>query len=151
MIKSLRATNIYNILNAIPAITGLVVVRAEKPSDEYVRDTIGDNSYLYLSIINDATSTWTDSWTNWGSLYKDAVVSFNIVAWLNKPSTDTNTLFDIIDVINEEIVNEGCSKISDWDWIKVKRVTELSPTPIWYNTKNRAIIVKQYLFTYYAK
>jgi hypothetical protein len=39
----------------------------------------------------------------------------NIVAGLNKPSTDTNTLFDIVDVINEEIVNEGCSKISDWD------------------------------------
>lgn len=148
MIISLRTTNIFNVLDALPAITAVVEVFSEKPAEEYVRENVWDDSYLYLSIVTDNTTTGTDSK---GALTKEAIVSFNIVAGLNKPNTDTDVLFDIIDILNEEIANEGCTKIPDWDWITVRRVTELSPSPIAYNTKNRAVMVKQYLFTYYAQ
>jgi hypothetical protein len=107
---------------------------------------------MYLSLVTDTTTSGTDSGVSWWSLLKDAVVSFNIVAWLNSPiTTDTDLLFDIIDELNEQIVDEGCQKIADWDGVDVRKVTEASVTPIVYNTKNRAVVVKQYLFTYYAK
>lgn len=147
MITSLRTTNIFRVLDAIPAITALVEVFSEKPAEEFAPD----DSYLYLSIINDTTTTATDSGVEGWSLIKEAVVSFNIVAWVNSAKTDTDELFDIIDVINEETVDEGCQKITTWDWVKMKKVTELAPSPIAYDTKNRAVIIKQYLFTYYAK
>lgn len=57
MITSLRTTNIFRVLDAIPAITALVEVFSEKPAEEFAPD----DSYLYLSIINDTTTTATDS------------------------------------------------------------------------------------------
>lgn len=146
MIINLRTTNIYNVLNGLAPITAVVNPWAEKPIEEQTPST----SYLYLSKVTDNATTATDSWTEGGSLIKEALVSFVIVAWISAKS-DTDEIFDIIDVINEEIVDEWCQKITLWDWIKMKKVTELSASPIWFNIKNRAILTKQYLFTYYAK
>lgn len=146
MITTLRTTNIFRVLDAIPAVTTVVDVYKEKPVEEVVKD---GPSYMYLSKVTDNTTTGTDSGLEGWSLYKEAIMSFNIVAaeW----TVATDELFDIIDVVNEEIVDEWCKKIGIWDGVKMKRVTELSATPIGYNIKNRAIITKQYLFTYYAK
>ena len=147
MIKTLRTTNIFNVLNAIPAITALVEVFSEKPNEEY----LGTDSYLYLSKVTDPVTTASDSGINWWSLIKQTIVTFAIVAWLNTIKTDTDELYDIVDVINQEIVSEWCVKISQWDTIRVKAIDEWSPATIVYNTKNRAVLLKQYLFTYYAK
>jgi len=151
MITTLRTTNIYRVLDAIPAITSLARVFSQKPSDDYVKNTVWDDSYIYMSIVTDITNAWSDSWTNWGSITKDTIVSFNIVAWLNKAGSDTDVLYDIVDILNDEIADEGCQKIDNWDGVLMNRVTELSTSPIVYNTKNRPVLVKQYLFTYYAK
>ena len=151
MITTLRTTNVYRVLDAIPAITSLVQVFSQKPSDDYIESTVWDDSYLYMSIVNDSTNAWSDSGTQWGSITKQSLISFNIVAWLNKAWSDTDVLSDIIDVINNNIVDEWCQKIAVWDGVGMNRVTEWSITPILYNTKNRPVIVKQYLFTYYAK
>lgn len=146
MIVSLRTTNIFNVLDAIVPITTVVEVFSEKPVEEFAPST----SYLYLSLVTDSSTTSTDSGVEGWSLIKEAIVSFNVVAWTSLKS-DTDELMDILDIINEEIVDEWCQKIVNWDWVTMKRVTELAPSPIWFNIKNRAIISKQYLFSYYAK
>ena len=133
-------------LNGLAPITAVVDLWAEKPVEEQTPST----SYLYLSKVTDNTWTATDSWIEWWALTKEALVSFVIVAGTSIKS-DTDEIFDIIDVINEEIVDEWCQKIVNWDWITMRKVTELSASPIWFNIKNRAILTKQYLFTYYAK
>ena len=133
-------------LNGLVPITAVVDLWAEKPVEEQTPST----SYLYLSKVTDNTWTATDSWTEWWALTKEALVSFVIVAGTSIKS-DTDEIFDIIDVINEEIVDEWCQKIVNWDWITMRKVTELSASPIGFNVKNRAILTKQYLFTYYAK
>jgi hypothetical protein len=40
MITTLRTTNIYRVLDAIPAITSLVKVFSQKPDDDYIENTI---------------------------------------------------------------------------------------------------------------
>ena len=134
-------------LNGLAPITAVVDLWAEKPIEKQAPLW----SYLYLSKVTDNTTTATDSWVEWGSLIKEALVSFVIVAGTNSIKSDTDELYDIIDVINEEIVDEWCQKIVNWDWITMRKVTELSASPIGFNVKNRAILTKQYLFTYYAK
>lgn len=147
MIVSLRTTNIFNVLDTIGPITAVVEVFSGKPAEEYTPDS----SYLYLSKVTDNTTSATDSCISWWSLIKTAIITFNIVAWLNESKNDTDVLYDIVDVINEQIVDEWQNKINTWDGVRMKKVTESSPAPIGYNVKNRAVLVKQYLFTYYAK
>ena len=147
MIVSLRTTNIFNVLNTIGPITAIVEVNAGKPAEK----AIPDSSYLYLSKVTDNTTSATDSCLSWWSLIKTAIITFNIVAWLDNVKNDTDILYDIVDVINEQIVDEWQNKINTWDGVRMRKVTEWSPAPIAYNVKNRALLVKQYLFTYYAK
>jgi hypothetical protein len=57
MITTLRTTNIFRVLDAIPAITALAEVFSEKPNEELAPD----DSYMYLSLVTDTTTSGTDS------------------------------------------------------------------------------------------
>ena len=143
MIVRLRATDIYNTLITLPAITGLVKVFSENPDDALIPST----AYIYPSYTNDATVI--DS--NKGSLLKQLTVQFNIVASDDPATNASDEIDDIIDAINNAIVSEGCPKIVDWNWKKVTNIEEASPSVIGFGIRNRAIRTKTYLFTYYAK
>ena len=97
MIVRLRATDIFNTLITLPAITGLVEVFSENPDDVLIPST----AYIYPSYTNDATVI--DS--NKGSLLKQLTVQFNIVA-SEDPATNASDEIDDVGFIRKLINNK---------------------------------------------
>ena len=143
MIKTLRTENIYNVINAIPAITGLAEVFSRKPDVNATPNW----AYVYFGVVSDNTQ----SYSNKGALANTARISFTIVCKKELGATDTEerVLYDIMDTITNAIVNEWCAKIPNWDdEFVMNSIIESTISPIFTNESNRAYIVKDYIFNY---
>jgi len=145
MIKTLRAENIFNVIDTLAPITTLAEIYSRKPSE---KDT-PVWSYVYMSIVSDTPKTNS----NIGYLWNTALVSFTIVCKkvLWAAETEERVLYDIVDAINNAIVNEWSSKISTRDTeFLMNSITEHTISPIFTDVKNRAYLVKTYKFNYMA-
>jgi hypothetical protein len=110
MIKSIRAEKIYDLVQTIPAITNLVTVFSMKPDDNATPIW----NYLFITIVSDNTMTSSNNWY----IMKKARVSFQIVTKKTMANTDTpeRILWSIIDALNNALVNQWCTKISNFWW-----------------------------------
>lgn len=143
MIRILRSENIYNVIDTLAPITALAEVFSRKPDES----ATPAGSYIYMSIVSDTPKTNSNVWY----LANTARVSFTIVCkdTLLAADTEERVLYDIIDALNDSIVNEWCSKIPVWDNdFIMNSITESTISPIFTDQKNRAYIVKTYLFNY---
>lgn len=108
-------------------------------------DTPND-SFVYMSIVSDNITNASFQWY----MMKEARVSFTIVCktllWVWE--TEESVLFDIIDELNTIMAREACNKIDVVDTIRVREIESNTLSPIFYNQKNRAYIVKDFIFKY---
>ena len=145
MIRTIRAENIYNVIDTLAPVTALAEVFSRKPDESATPAW----SYVYMSIISDNTRTNSNIWF----IGNTARVSFTIVckSKLLVADTEERVLYDIMDAITNEIVNEWCSKIPVWDSVFIMNsITEDTISPIFTDQMNRAYMVKTYLFNYMA-
>lgn len=147
MIKTIRTKDVYDVIKTITSITSLVTVFNQKPSEEYINKNIPNWSYIYFSKITDTPTTASFSWY----MQKIARLQFNIVSKTNFWAWESaeSILMDIIDAINNAIANESCLKITT-RWVQVSSVLEDVQSPIFYWTKDRPYIAKDYLFIYWG-
>ena len=143
MIKTLRAENVYNVIDTLAPITALAEVYSRKPDESSTPDW----TYIYTNIISDVTKTNS----NIGFLWNTARISFTIVCKnvLLPADTEERVLYDVMDAITNGIVNEWCTKIPNRDnEFLINSITEDSISPIFTDEMNRAYMVKTYLFNY---
>lgn len=145
MLYTIRREDIYEVMNAQANITALAEIFSTKPDEKATPSW----SYVFISIPSDNNRVYS----NKGNLMKSARVSFSIVCkkslWVTE--TEERVIYDIIDEINNTIVNEWCTKISDWNGIIVTSISEDAISPLFTDDENRAYIVKDYIFNYLSK
>lgn len=141
MIKSTRAENVYNFVNAITSITSLCSIYSQKP-DEW---SIGSWTYCFIQIVSDIPQNNSNVWY----INKQARVSFTIVCKDSLWSSDTpeRVLGTVIDTITNNIVNQWSNKKTHIDWLILCGIREDTVSPIFMD-QNRHYIVKDYIFTY---
>jgi hypothetical protein len=141
MIKSIRAEKIYDLVQTIPAITNLVTVFSMKPDDNATPIW----NYLFITIVSDNTMTSSNNWY----IMKKARVSFHIVTKKTMANTDTpeRILWSIIDALNNALVNQWCTKISNFWWYLIQSILEDTVSPIFLED-NRYYQIKDYIFNY---
>lgn len=81
MIKTIRAENIYNYVNAISGMTALATVFSMKPEE----NSTPTGSYIYTTIVSQIPRLKTQK----GYITKTARVSFHIIAKKSLSGTDT--------------------------------------------------------------
>lgn len=131
--------DIVDVLDTIVSITTLLPwgIRFEKPQEK-------DQTYMYISLVSDLTNTQS----NKGSIIKTARLSFHIVGW--NQDIIPNDLYNIVDTITNEIVDEWCIKIA-LNNLKLIAIDEWTISPVFTIEKNKPYIIKDYFFTYYSK
>lgn len=142
MIKTLRAENVFNLLNWISAISTLVSFYSVKPDDNWTPDT----NYGYISMVSSTPKSKTQFW----NIMKTARVSLHIVCkkTLSAWQSHESVLSDIIDTVTNEIVFQWCNwKINHIDWFSIQTILEDTVSPIFFSDW-RYYVVKDYLFNY---
>jgi hypothetical protein len=72
MIKTIRAENIYNYVNAITGMSALATVFSMKPEE----NSTPTGSYVYMTVVSQIPRTKTQK----GYITKTARISFHIIA-----------------------------------------------------------------------
>jgi len=141
MIKSIRAEDVYDLAVGITAINALGTIFSMKPDDNATVDW----SYIFINIVSDNTGNSSNA----GYLTKRARVSFHLVCKKTLWSTDTpeRVLGNMIDVLNNNLVNQWCTKINGFWWLLVQSILEDAVSPIFLED-GRYYQVKDYLFSY---
>lgn len=139
---ALRWENLYNVMNAISAITAKANIFSYIPFELNGTPT---GSYIYFSI-QDSPDTFANQWL----LFKQATVSFYIVCKQTLWPTESHesVIMDIVDAVNNAILPDGCNKITLWDGIYVNNIREWGQSPIWFLPNDRAVMSKDYVFIY---
>lgn len=138
-ITTLSTIDVYNVLSGITNITDICTVFNQPPSQE------PNTPYIVLSKPTDNP----ESLSYKGALQKRARIWITVV-W-NTGWDDQETIESIINVITNEIVNQGCLPIRDWNGVKVSDITEEPSNPLLYDDKRRQYQVQDYIFIYNAK
>jgi len=135
---------VYTILSWISNITDVVDVFNQKPFD----DSLPTDPFLYTRKISDVVGTSSNVWYMQKLARIELTIFSKAVLWVGE---DHETiLFDIMDVIKEEIVGEWCNKIAEWDGTFIWEISEDTESPILYDQKERPYIKKDFLFTYFG-
>jgi len=150
MIKTLTLTDVYNTLNAISDITDVVELYSMKPSWKEI-EKISDKTYCWISIISNNKNVSTNTWF----ITARARISLKIVAPEQTSVLGTENSSDlidnVIDVINNAIVDEWCTKIASFGNVWCMWVVEWEATPILYTPNDRASKSKDYFISYVSK
>jgi ssDNA-binding replication factor A large subunit len=59
-------------------------------------------------------------------------------------------LFDVIELLDDTLAREACNKINVTDDIIIQEIQSSTLSPIFYNIKDRAYIVKDFIIKYEA-
>ena len=103
-------------------------------------------TYWRLSIVSTSTSLNTNKWF----LVKEARVSVTIVSWHNDTiiGTEDDEIDTVLDEITNILVDEWCSKISNYGSIKALYCLEWDCTTLLYTVWDRAYKIKDFLIAY---
>lgn len=139
MIKTLKSVDIYTIVSALPWLSALVTMYSAQP-------TVSNDCYGWTSIIDQ----WVLTNSNRGNQVKEARVSITIVcpSQDNIATNEEDYIDQILDIITQWIVDEWCSKITNWWPIKWLYCTESTPTPLLFTAWNRAYKIKDFIIWY---
>ena len=102
------------------------------------------SSYIILSLVSDVSNIVSDSND---VRIKTGRVEFRFIWWTK--NTSTTELFDMIEVVDGEILSNPCNPISDYDWFNVINVVEWLSWWIVLDSLWIPVVVKDYRFTYF--
>lgn len=115
-------------------------------SNKPLEEDTSDDTYIYPQLVSDNITQSSFQWY----MQKEARVQFTIVCknvlWVNE--TVESVLFDFIDALNTAIAREACNKINTIDNLTILEIQSSTLSPIFYNEKKRAYIVKDFIFQY---
>lgn len=143
-VKVWRPDDIVKHLRTIPAIAAIapwwIFTRILAKSEEQLR-----NNYIIVRMVSDVVS-WLSS---------DAVMRLKVMRcefrfiWWTDTTTD-ETVLGMVQVMDETLLPDPCKKITNFNGFDVENIVE--STAFWPNTTllNKPIIIKDYLFSYYA-